>query len=81
MRKTKMNNDKELLEKYGEIYTSMLVEGDGYYFYGYESSETFEFDPDLQLAFDMAVDTIEKFKQQLEQKIINEGGSPEDYEA
>jgi hypothetical protein len=59
----------------------MLVEGDGYYFYGYESSETFEFDPDLQLAFDMAVDTIEKFKQQLEQKIINEGGSPEDYEA
>ena len=75
-----MAEENEKLEKYGNIYSVMLMEGDGYYFYGYESSSNLEFDPELQILFDKASEGIESFKQALEDRILKEGGSPEDYE-
>jgi len=75
-----MENENEKLETYGNIYSAMLAEGDGYYFYGYESGSSFDFDPELQTLFNEASEGIETFKQALEEKIIKEGGDPSDYE-
>jgi hypothetical protein len=72
--------ENEKLENYGDTYSKMLTEGDGYYFYGYESEENFDFDEELKVKFIEARDSVESFKQLLESKIINEGGNPEDYE-
>lgn len=68
------------LDLYGDLYSKMLAEGDGYYFYGYESPSTFDFDPELQSKFNEAATALEAFKECLEERIMSEGGSPEDYE-
>lgn len=68
------------LEKYGTLYSSMLSEGDGYYFYGYASEDDFDFDEDLKVKFQAASKSLEIFKESLEDKIIKEGGDPADYE-
>lgn len=73
-------NEKKL-EKYGDLYWAMTNEGDGYYFYGYESSNTYDFDPELKTLFDNATSSIEKFKQKLEDRITKNGGEPSDYQA
>ena len=69
------------LEVYGNIYRTMIREGDGYYFYGYEESKTFEFDPTLQILFDQAFESTEAFKKHIEEKIKKLGGNPADYES
>lgn len=69
------------LEQYGEIYSAMCIEGDGYYFYGYASPGSFDFDQELRTKFEQAANALEEFKELLEERIIGEGGSPEDYEA
>jgi hypothetical protein len=71
---------EDKLEKYGNIYQTMLNEGDGYYFYGYESAKTFDFDEDLKTAFTAASTNLEAFKKLLEKKIIENGGNLEDWE-
>lgn len=73
-------NEEELLAKYGNIFSVMCNEGDGYYFYGYESEGTFDFDKDLKSAFILANTNIELFKKLLEKRITDNGGLPEDYE-
>jgi len=75
-----MNEEETKLDQYGTLYSKMLNEGDGYYFYGYESSSTFDFDPELKIKFDLAAEHLEAFKELLEERIMGEGGNPEDYE-
>lgn len=74
------DKDETKLDQYGTLYSKMLNEGDGYYFYGYESESTFDFDPELRAKFMTARDSLEIFKECLEERILAEGGSPEDYE-
>ena len=73
-------DDDNKLEQYCQLYSAMLTEGDGYYFYGYESESSYDFDPALQTKFAMARDYLEEFKEALEERIIQAGGNPEDYE-
>jgi len=74
------SREETKLDQYGNLYSAMLNEGDGYYFYGYESDSTYSFDPELQARFQMARDSLESFKELLEERIIGEGGDPADYE-
>lgn len=75
-----MDDEETKLDQYGTLYSKMLNEGDGYYFYGYESASSFSFDPELKARFEMARDSLESFKELLEERILGEGGNPEDYE-
>lgn len=75
------NKNEKLIQKYGEMNLTLQMEGDGYYFWGYESLSTFKDDPDLKAAFEKAYDGINEFKTLLEKKITDAGGEPSEWEA
>ena len=77
---TEKEINKKKLQKYGEINLKLTQEGDGYYFWGYESLENFNFNEDLKKAFKKASDGINNFKSIVEKNIIEAGGEPEEWE-
>lgn len=73
-------NDTEI-EKWGELKLVMETEGDGYFFYGYGLPSEFMDDDETEKLFNEAEKAIDRFKTFVEQKIIDNGGDPEDWSA
>lgn len=70
----------ENLEFYGEIKFKSGSEGEGYYVMNYESPSTFDGDPELKAKFIDAKNAINRFYGLLNERIVELGGDPDEYE-
>jgi len=74
-------NEETQIEKYGNLKMTMEIEGDGYFFYGYGLNSEYQDDEELKEKFAAAEKAIDEFKSYVEKKIIDAGGSPEEWVA
>lgn len=71
---------EEQIAYWGELKLTLEEEGDGYFFYGYGLSSEYN-DEKLQILFNNAEESINDFKDYIENEIIKAGGNPEDWTA
>jgi hypothetical protein len=72
---------KKMLKFYGEIKIKAGIEGYGYYIQDYESESAFDCDEELKQKFVEARNAMNGFFELLNQRIEENGGDPDDYEA
>lgn len=74
------NENEQQIEFWGELKQTLENEGDGYFFYGYGLPSEYSEDTELLTLFSEAENSVNNFKNYIEQKIIDNGGDPEDWE-
>ena len=72
---------KEQLEFWGNTRFKIGSEGLGYYITSYESPSTFDKYPDVKEKFEKAQTALREFENAIDEKIRENGGNPDEFEA